>query len=203
MPILTTAVSLSTPLSIWATFFWKMVWRWIWPKLRPSRTSWNHGRWKMFSLFLALQTSIGDSSLITLILWFCLHSSPIKVCHGTSLMQPENPLKPWKWLLLLLPYSLTGSWITLSLWKLMLQIMPLVLLSIQTNSSEIHPIAFHSHTFSSPKLNYDTHDKELLAIFKAFCVWKHYPEGSGTPIDVVTDHKNLEYFSTTKVLTCQ
>ena len=32
-------------------------------------------------------------------------------------------------------------------------------------------------------------------------MWRHYLEGSGSPIDVVTDHKNLEYFSTTKVLT--
>jgi hypothetical protein len=30
---------------------------------------------------------------------------------------------------------------------------------------------------------------------------RHYLEGSRTPIDVVTDHKNLEYFSTTKLLT--
>ena len=75
------------------------------------------------------------------------------------------------------------------------------ILSIQTDSGEIHPVAFHSRTFSAPELNYDTHDKELLAIFEAFRVWRHYLEGSGTPIDVVTDHKNLEYFSTTKVLT--
>ena len=76
------------------------------------------------------------------------------------------------------------------------------ILSIQTDSGEIHPVAFHSHTFSAPELNYDTHDKELLAIFEAFRVWRHFLEGSGTPIDVVMDHKNLEYFSTTKVLTC-
>ena len=63
------------------------------------------------------------------------------------------------------------------------------------------PVAFHSCTFSSPELNYDIHDKELLAIFKAFCVWQHYLEGAGTPSDIVTDHKNLAYFSTTKVLT--
>ena len=74
------------------------------------------------------------------------------------------------------------------------------ILSIQTNSGEIHPVAFHSHTFSAPELNYDTHDKELLAIFEAFHVWQHFLKGSSTPIDVVMDHKNLEYFSTTKVL---
>ena len=75
------------------------------------------------------------------------------------------------------------------------------ILSIQTDSGEIHPVAFHSRTFSAPELNYDTHDKELLAIFDAFRVWHHFLEGSGTPVDVVMDHKNLKYFSTTKVLT--
>lgn len=75
------------------------------------------------------------------------------------------------------------------------------ILSIYTPDGEIHPVAFHSRTFSSVELNYDVHDKELLAIFEAFRVWRHYLEGSGMPIDVVTDHKNLEYFSTTKILT--
>jgi len=75
------------------------------------------------------------------------------------------------------------------------------ILSIMTKNSEIHPVAFHSQTFSAPELNYDVHDKELLAIFEAFKIWRHYLEGSALPINVVTDHKNLEYFSTTKVLT--
>jgi hypothetical protein len=44
------------------------------------------------------------------------------------------------------------------------------------------------------------HDKELFAIFEAFCIWRHYLDGSALLIDVVTDHKNLEYFATTKVL---
>ena len=76
-----------------------------------------------------------------------------------------------------------------------------VILSITLPDGEIHPVAFHSHTRSSSKLNYNTHDKELLAIFEAFEKWRHYLEGSRTPIDVVTDHKNLEYFTTTKLLT--
>jgi len=74
------------------------------------------------------------------------------------------------------------------------------ILSIMTKDNEIHPIAFHSRTFSAPELNYDVHDKEILAIFEAFKIWRHYLEGSASPIDVVTDHKNLEYFSTTKTL---
>ena len=74
------------------------------------------------------------------------------------------------------------------------------ILSIQEASGDVHPIAFHSRTFSDTELNYDIHDKELLAIFDAFKLWRHYLEGSTFPIDVFTDHKNLEYFSTTKIL---
>ena len=44
------------------------------------------------------------------------------------------------------------------------------------------------------------HNKELTAIYNAFKRWRHYLEGAGTPIDVVTDHRNLQYFSTMKVL---
>src|SRR3979490_3370827 len=75
------------------------------------------------------------------------------------------------------------------------------ILSTIDSEGEIHPVAFHSRTFTAPELNYDVHDKELLAIFEAFKRWRHYLEGADPPIDVVTDHKNLEYFSTTKLLT--
>ena len=75
------------------------------------------------------------------------------------------------------------------------------ILSITCSNNEIHPVTFHSHTLSRVELNYNTHDKELLAFFKAFSNWHHYLEGSTKPIDIVTDHKNLEYFSTTKLLT--
>ena len=65
----------------------------------------------------------------------------------------------------------------------------------------LHPIAFHSCTITGPKLNYDVHDKELSTIFKVFNQWRHYLEGSAELVDVVTNHKNLEYFSMMKLLT--
>jgi len=74
------------------------------------------------------------------------------------------------------------------------------ILSIVCPDSEIRPVAFYSRTLTPPELNYDTHDKELLAIHEAFRTWQHYLEGSSKPVDVVTDHKNLEYFATTKLL---
>jgi len=39
------------------------------------------------------------------------------------------------------------------------------ILSIVNEDNEVHPVAFHSCTFTTVELNYDTHDKELLAIF--------------------------------------
>ena len=42
------------------------------------------------------------------------------------------------------------------------------ILSIMTKDNKIHPVAFHSQTFSALELNYNIHDKELLAIFEAF-----------------------------------
>jgi len=62
-------------------------------------------------------------------------------------------------------------------------------------------VAFYARTLTGAELNYDTHDKELLAIFEAFKTWRHYLESPHHTIDVITDHKNLEYFLTTKTLT--
>ena len=75
-----------------------------------------------------------------------------------------------------------------------------VILSIVNEENEVHLVAFHSHTFTIAELNYDTYDKKLLAIFEAFKIWRHYLEDLAYPINVVMDHKNLEYFSTTKDL---
>ena len=74
------------------------------------------------------------------------------------------------------------------------------ILSIINEDNEVHLVAFYSRTFTAVKLNYDTHDKELLAIFEAFKIWQYYLENLAYPINIVTDHKNLEYFSTTKIL---
>jgi len=39
---------------------------------------------------------------------------------------------------------------------------------IVNKDNKVHPVVFHSCTFTVLELNYDTHDKELLAIFEAF-----------------------------------
>ena len=76
-----------------------------------------------------------------------------------------------------------------------------VLSQLNPNTNEIHPVAFFSRTMQAAELNYEIHDKELLAIFAAFKEWRAYLEGSVHQVQVITDHKTLEYFNTTKLLT--
>ncbi|EED18398.1 gag/polymerase/env polyprotein, putative [Talaromyces stipitatus ATCC 10500] len=57
-----------------------------------------------------------------------------------------------------------------------------------------HPIAFYSRQFKGPELNYGTPDQEMLAIVRAFKHWRHYLEGSKYPVEVLTDHHNLQTF---------
>ena len=74
--------------------------------------------------------------------------------------------------------------------------------SLQTDNSKICPVVFYTCTLSGAELNYDMHNKELLVIFEAFRTWCHYLESPHHTIDIITNHKNLEYFSTTKTLLC-
>ena len=68
------------------------------------------------------------------------------------------------------------------------------IISIVNEENEVHLVAFYFCTFTMAELNYDTHDKELLAIFEAFKIWWHYLEGPAYSIDVVTNHKILSTF---------
>jgi hypothetical protein len=73
-------------------------------------------------------------------------------------------------------------------------------LSQTSDDKKLHPNAIYSRKFSPTKINYEIHDKELLAIVDSFKAWRRYLEGSLQMVQVFTDHKNLEYFMTTKVL---
>jgi len=73
-------------------------------------------------------------------------------------------------------------------------------LSQRDEENRLHPIAFHSRKFQPAEINYEIHDKELLAVVDAFKHWRRYCEGATHQVQVFTDHQNLEYFTTTKVL---
>src|SRR6266496_5316564 len=62
-----------------------------------------------------------------------------------------------------------------------------------------HPVAYWSRKCTPAECNYDIHDREMLAIVSSMKHWHHYLEGSRHPVKVLTDHKNLEIFMSTKI----
>jgi hypothetical protein len=73
-------------------------------------------------------------------------------------------------------------------------------LSQKGDDGRLYLVAFHSRKFTPAEINYEIHDKELLAIVDCFKVWRRYLEGAMHTVQVYSDHQNLEYFTTTKVL---
>ena len=73
-------------------------------------------------------------------------------------------------------------------------------LSQRNEENRLHPVAFHSRKFRPAEINYEIHNKELLAVVDTFKHWRQYCEGATHQVQVYSDHQNLEYFTTTKVL---
>jgi hypothetical protein len=57
-----------------------------------------------------------------------------------------------------------------------------------------HPVAFLSKALNPVERNYEIHDTEMLAIIRGLEEWRHYLEGARHPVEIWTNHKNLEYF---------
>ena len=76
------------------------------------------------------------------------------------------------------------------------------ILSQYDENSVLHLIAYFFKKHSPAECNYEIYNKELMAIVHAFEEWCPELEGLLTPVKVITDHKNLEYFISTKHLSC-
>ncbi|MBW0491545.1 hypothetical protein O181_031260, partial [Austropuccinia psidii MF-1] len=72
----------------------------------------------------------------------------------------------------------------------------------QVNDSGKHPIAFDSCKLLPAELNYEIHDKELLGIVWALKRWRAFLLSLSNSFEVLTDHSSLQYFMSSKVLTC-
>ena len=68
---------------------------------------------------------------------------------------------------------------------------------------EWHPVGYFSKTMAPAETNYPIYDKEMLAIVKAMQHWRAELEGTTDPIEVITDHKALEYFMSSKLLSAR
>jgi hypothetical protein len=76
-------------------------------------------------------------------------------------------------------------------------------LSQEGDGGRLHLVAFYSRKFSAAEINYEIHDKELLANVDSFQEWHHLLEGALHPVTVYTDHNFFEYFMIARVLNCR
>jgi hypothetical protein len=65
-----------------------------------------------------------------------------------------------------------------------------ILTQMDTNGDR-HCFTCLSKSLMKEQRNYDTGDKELLAIVQASKEWRHYIQGSGHTTIVLSDHNNL------------
>ncbi|MBW0590115.1 hypothetical protein O181_129830 [Austropuccinia psidii MF-1] len=65
-----------------------------------------------------------------------------------------------------------------------------------------HPIAFNSRKLIPAELSYEIHDKELLGIVWALKCWRAFLLSLSSPFEVLTNHSSVQYFMSSKVLTC-
>jgi hypothetical protein len=73
-------------------------------------------------------------------------------------------------------------------------------LSQRDDEGVLHPVACYSKKHSPAECNYDIYDKELMSIIKALEEWRAECKGAAYPLQLITDHKNQEYFETKKLL---
>ena len=57
-----------------------------------------------------------------------------------------------------------------------------------------HPVAYRSQSMSKEEHNYEIYDREMLGLIHALEDWRHFLEGIS--FRVITDHKNMEWWST-------
>ena len=64
------------------------------------------------------------------------------------------------------------------------------------------PVAFRSRSLNETERNYQIYDKEMMAIMDSLMEWRQYLLGAKYPVEVFTDHQNLQYFRKPQKLNC-
>jgi len=72
---------------------------------------------------------------------------------------------------------------------------------LQENEQGIFmPVAYHSRKLLPAECNYEIHDKEPLAVISCLGAWDGELRSLALPFTVLSDHKNLQHFATTRKL---
>lgn len=73
-------------------------------------------------------------------------------------------------------------------------------LSQLDSQNKLRPVAYFSRRLSGAEFNYPIHDKEMLAIVSCLKEWQPELTSVSKPFKILTDHRNLGYFATKKLL---
>lgn len=69
------------------------------------------------------------------------------------------------------------------------------------NQGRMKLISCFARKMTPAEQNYDIHDKELLAIIEALRKWRSYLQGARHKVVILSDHRNLQFFTTSKEFT--
>lgn len=73
-------------------------------------------------------------------------------------------------------------------------------LSQVDREGRLRPVAYYSRRLNASEVNYPIHDKEMLSIITCLKEWKAELQSVAKPFTIFTDHKNLDYFATKRLL---
>ena len=73
-------------------------------------------------------------------------------------------------------------------------------LSQYDSEETLHSVVYFLHCLNLTECNYKIYDKKLLVIICCFKQWCSELKGAVFSIQILSDHKNLQYFCTTKQL---
>ena len=73
-------------------------------------------------------------------------------------------------------------------------------MSQHNDNGILYPVAFFSTRHTPAKCNYEIYNKEFMTIIRYFKEWRAELESMPHHIQVVSDHRNVEYFMSTELL---
>ena len=73
-------------------------------------------------------------------------------------------------------------------------------LSQRDNDGVLYPVPYFSKKHTPAECNYDIYDQKLMTIINALEPGRPECKGAAYPLQLITDHQNLEYFMTKKIL---
>jgi hypothetical protein len=77
------------------------------------------------------------------------------------------------------------------------------ILSQRDDEGVLHSVAYYSKKHSPAECNYNIYDNALMAIIEALEEWRPECHGAAYPVQLITAHKNRQYFMTKKLLNQQ